>query len=42
MKGDLKQRFLTIVLCIAMIVTSVNITNLFNNDINAEELPNDA
>lgn len=35
MKGRLKQRFLAIALCIAMIVTSVNLTNLFENNFNA-------
>lgn len=35
MKGKIKHRFLAIVLCVAMIVTSVNLTNLFDNNFNA-------
>lgn len=35
MKGKIKHRFLAIALCIAMIVTSVNLTNLFDNNFNA-------
>lgn len=35
MKGKLKQRILAAILCIAMIVTSINLTNLFNTNLNA-------
>ena len=35
MKGKIKHRLLAIALCIAMIVTSVNLTSLFKNDFNA-------
>lgn len=35
MKGKIKHGFLAIALCIAMLVTSVNLTNLFDNRLNA-------